>query len=120
MIKTFLLVLAAALCVVGQAQPNKSNTPIFREVAGRIGLKFAHYNGMTGKFYLPEITGSGGALFDFDNDGDLDVYLVQGTILEPGTKPGSTLFPWRGSEPPHGKLFRNDLIAGIVQHATPS
>lgn len=110
MIKTFLLVLAVALCVVGQNQPNKSNTPIFREVAGRIGLEFRHYNGMTGKFYLPEITGSGGAFFDFDNDGDLDVYLVQGNTLEPNTKPGETLFPWRGTEAPRGKLFRNDLV----------
>jgi len=110
MIKTFLLVLAVALCVVGQTQPNKSNTPIFREVAGRIGLEFRHYNGMTGKFYLPEITGSGGAVFDFDNDGDLDVYLVQGNTLEPNTKPGETLFPWRGTEGPRGKLFRNDLV----------
>lgn len=67
---------------------------------------------MTGKFYLPEITGSGGALFDFDNDGDLDVYLVQGNTLEPNSKPGNTRFPWRGGEPPHGKLFRNDLKTG--------
>jgi hypothetical protein len=67
---------------------------------------------MTGKFYLPEITGSGAALFDFDNDGDLDVYLVQGAVLEPGTKPSSTLFPWRGPDLPQGKLFRNDLTAG--------
>ncbi|HET6976463.1 MAG TPA: CRTAC1 family protein [Pyrinomonadaceae bacterium] len=85
---------------------------IFKEVAEQAGLRFQHYNGMTGKFYLPEITGSGAALFDFDNDGDLDVFLVQGNVLEPNTQPISTLFPWRGSESPRGKLFRNDLIAG--------
>jgi len=76
-------------------------TSLFKEVAEQVGLKFQHYNGMTGKFYLPEITGSGAALFDFDNDGDLDVFLVQGNVLEPNTKPSATLF---------GKLFRNDLI----------
>ena len=86
--------------------------PLFTEVAEQVGLRFKHYNGMTGKFYLPEITGSGAALFDFDNDGDLDVYLVQGNVLEPGTKPGDTLFPWRGPEPPQGRLYRNDLTVG--------
>ena len=89
-------------------------TSLFKDVAPEAGLKFQHYNGMTGKFYLPEITGSGGALFDFDNDGDLDVFLVQGNVLEPNTRPGETLFPWRGSEPPRGKLFRNDLKAGTL------
>jgi len=84
-------------------------SPIFKDVAQQTGLKFQHYNGMTGKFYLPEITGSGAALFDFDNDGDLDVFLVQGNVLEPNTKPADTLFPWRGVESPRGRLFRNDL-----------
>jgi enediyne biosynthesis protein E4 len=83
---------------------------IFKEVAEQTGLRFQHYNGMTGKFYLPEITGSGAALFDFDNDGDLDVFLVQGNVLEPGTKANNTMFPWRGSESPRGRLFRNDLV----------
>src|SRR5918995_1028054 len=91
------------------ARPSSS---IFKEVAEQVGLKFQHYNGMTGKFYLPEITGSGAALFDFDNDGDLDVFLVQGNVLEPNTKAAGTLFPWRGSESPRGKLFRNDLAVG--------
>jgi enediyne biosynthesis protein E4 len=85
--------------------------PIFKDVAEQVGLRFRHYNGMTGKFYLPEITGSGAALFDFDNDGDLDVYLVQSTTLEPNTTPVTTAFPWRGSGPPRGRLFRNELIA---------
>src|ERR1044071_7213977 len=89
-----------------------SAQPIFNDVAERSGLKFRHYNGMTGKFYLPEITGSGAALFDFDNDGDLDVYIVQGNVLEPNIPPNKTLFPWRGPEPLRGKLFRNDLTPG--------
>ena len=89
-----------------------TSVSIFKDVAEPAGLRFQHYNGMTGKFYLPEITGSGAALFDFDNDGDLDVFLVQGNVLEPNTKPGGTLFPWRGAESPRGKLFRNDLNTG--------
>jgi len=87
-----------------------SEPPIFKEVAAQVGLNFRHYNGMTGKLFLPEIMGSGAALFDYDNDGDLDVYLAQGNVLEPGTKPGGTLFPWREANAPRGRLFRNDLV----------
>ncbi|HSD46197.1 MAG TPA: VCBS repeat-containing protein, partial [Pyrinomonadaceae bacterium] len=90
------------------ASSKRSAQLIFKDVAAQVGLRFEHYNGMTGKFYLPEITGSGAALFDFDNDGDLDVYLVQGGLI-PYTKAADTLFPWRGAEPPRGRLFRNDL-----------
>jgi enediyne biosynthesis protein E4 len=95
-----------------ETQAARSSSPIFKDVAPEVGLEFQHYNGMTGKLYLPEITGSGAALFDFDNDGDLDVFMVQGNTLEPNTKAGSTLFPWRGTEPPRGRLFRNDLVIG--------
>ena len=61
-------------CVSGQRKQ-----VIFKEVAEQVGLKFQHYNGMTGKFYQPEITGSGGALFDFGCYGaDLMTYLMDG------------------------------------------
>ena len=86
-----------------------SGSPIFEEVADQTGLSFRHYNGMNGKFFLPEIMGAGAALFDFDNDGDLDVFLVQGSVLDPRDQPQRTQFPWRQHDEPRGRLFRNDL-----------
>ena len=68
------IVLFVAFSVAGSVR-GQQKLAVFKEVAEQVGLKFQHYNGMTGKFYLPEITGSGGALLDFDNDGDLDVLI---------------------------------------------
>ena len=45
------------------------------------GLTFTHFNGMTGDFYYPEVMPPGIALLDYDNDGDLDVFVVQGDMF---------------------------------------
>ena len=51
---------------------------IFEECAAATGLDFVHRNGAGGGHHLPEIMGAGAALVDYDADGDLDVFLVQG------------------------------------------
>jgi hypothetical protein len=52
--------------------------PAFREVASARGLDFTQINGASEQKFFPEIMGSGGLLLDFDNDGWLDVFLVDG------------------------------------------
>src|SRR5687767_2493263 len=55
--------------------------PMFRDVARTVGLDFVHINGASEQRFLPEILGSGGLFLDFDNDGWLDVFLVDGGSL---------------------------------------
>ena len=49
----------------------------FVDRAEATGLNFIHFNGMTGGFYTPEMMGPGVGLFDYDNDGDQDVFIVR-------------------------------------------
>ena len=64
---------SAAPIEVGPSQP-----PWFVDVTQEVGLEFTHDPGpIDGSYFMPQSIGSGAALFDFDNDGRLDVYLLQ-------------------------------------------
>jgi hypothetical protein len=61
-----------------RARSSASPTPSFRDVARQAGLDFVHVNGASDERFLPEIIGAGGLFLDFDNDGWIDVFLVDG------------------------------------------
>lgn len=79
---------------------------LFVERAAESGIDFVHFNGMSGEFYYPEIMAPGVAVLDYDNDGDLDLYVVQGQMLGPKTIQDATYPP---TGPLRDRLFRNDL-----------
>ena len=66
------------LCGCGPNKPaQKPANQWFADVTQASGLHFIHQSGAAGTYQMPEQIGSGAALFDYDNDGRLDVYLIQ-------------------------------------------
>src|SRR5687767_9845250 len=77
-------------------QPAPAET-LFVEQAEAAGLDFVHENGMDGRFHEPETMGPGVALLDYDNDEDVDIFIVQGRV---GAR---------------ARLYRNDLAGGSLR-----
>lgn len=87
----------------------------FREVARESGIDFRHRTGFDGRYFFPEITTPGCAIFDADGDGREDVFLVDGGSLAPDVLPEEAR--------PRHRLYRNlgdgrfedvTLASGIV------
>jgi hypothetical protein len=78
----------------------KDGPVIFKDIAKQAGLtSWHHVMGTPEKKFILETTGSGVALLDYDNDGWLDIYMVNGSTYEAmkGT-----------AQPPHAALFHNN------------
>jgi enediyne biosynthesis protein E4 len=62
---------------VATPQAPEVSKPLFEQIPGAAcGITWKHVNGRSPEYYLPETTGAGCAFLDYDNDGWMDIYLV--------------------------------------------
>lgn len=92
-----LLLLSLPACRPSPTAPADSQAPQppagptwFEDITVQSGVQFVHEAGPTDKYFMPSQMGSGGALFDYDTDGRLDIYLIQHG--GPGSKASNRLF----------------------------
>jgi hypothetical protein len=72
-----------------QAVGSTPDTAKFNDATSTLGINFEYISSHTSKKYLIETMGSGVALFDYDNDGRLDIFVVNGASLSDPTPKGT-------------------------------
>lgn len=90
------------------AEPS-SLPDLFVDRAEQLGVDFVHFAGVSGELYIVEISGPGCGMLDYDNDGDLDLYLIQGRMLGPDKSVDDATLPPQEGYPLRDRLYRNDL-----------
>ena len=81
-VKTEPLLLTCLILVACTATLTAAGTTFhFTDQTQQAGIYFKHTNGASEQKYLPETMGSGGLFFDYNNDGHLDIYLVNSGTL---------------------------------------
>ncbi len=88
----------ALACLLSACEPSAPTAPApwFQEEAALRGIDYRHATGFDGRYFLPEVAGSGAALADLDGDGDLDSYLVQSGDLGGGSGAADRVYFNRG------------------------
>jgi len=116
------IVFVASVSSIGGADKSRATNTVdsaapgrFVEISQRLGVNFQHQASHTSKKYLPETMGSGVALFDYDNDGRLDIFFVNGAPLSDPTPKGT--IPQK-TGPKYGSRLYHQKADGTFEDVT--
>ncbi len=87
-------ILSASIFAASQPNPIR-----LKDMTRQTGITFVHTDGSGGQRYMIEVMASGLALFDYNNDGRVDIYFLSGAPMKGTPMP---------AEPPRNRLYRND------------
>ena len=107
--RSFLLRLLATIPAVKRLAgtlPPQATPPLFEDVTARSGIRFKHAASRTSQKYLPESMGAGVAMFDYDNDGWLDLFFVNGARIPDPMPRGAS--PDKSDPRFWNRLYRNN------------
>jgi hypothetical protein len=92
--------------LLGRVLPHAMPPPLFEDVTAKSGIRFKHESSLTSQKYLPESMGAGVAMLDYDNDGWLDLFFVNGARIQDPMPRGASLDK---SDPSFwNRLYRNN------------
>ena len=92
--------------LLGQAAAKSAPLPVFADVTAKSGVRFKQDASRTSQKYLPESMGSGVAMFDYDNDGRLDLFFVNGARIKDPMPRGA--LPDKSDPRFWNRLYRNN------------
>ena len=90
------------VCALAQSAAQSAAQMRFVDVTSSTGIDFRHTDGGTGQHYIVEYVSAGLATFDFDNDGDIDIYFLSGQALNRHNRPSDK------RKADCNRLYRND------------
>lgn len=97
--RSLLIVVAATIASHG------TTAVLYSETASDAGVDFVHDSGLTGELWTVEITGAGAGILDFDGDGRMDLWLIQ----------GGPLAEREGKPLPGDRLYRNVSTGTVLR-----
>jgi enediyne biosynthesis protein E4 len=116
--RSFLGAICGSFAAQAPASKSVPGLPVFTDATARSGIMFRHQASRTSQKYLPESMSGGVAMLDYNNDGRLDLFFVNGAFLRDPMPAG--VQPDKSDPKFWNRLYRNNgdgTFTDVTEHA---